>query len=121
MEREGVHGLVAWPLLSAAAGAAACSTKKNCAAWRGLTLSPVTPAPEAAAWVAGVLRGGAQMLMVQDGLWQALDGWLAALDGEVFVALLPLLRRAFTDFEAPARRAMGEKVKHLHAGRRRAC
>jgi hypothetical protein len=80
----------------------------------GLTLSPATPAPEAAAWVAGVLRGGAQMMLAQDGLWQTLDDWLTTLDGEVFVAQLPLLRRAFADFEAPARRTMGEKVKHLH-------
>ena len=29
------------------------------------------------------------------------------------MALLPLLRRAFADFQAPERRAMGEKVKRL--------
>ena len=61
-----------------------------------------------------MLHGGAQMMLAQDGLWLALDSWLAALDGETFVALLPLLRRAFADFEAPARATMGEKVKRLH-------
>ena len=80
----------------------------------GLTLSPATPTAEAAAWVAGVLRGGAQMMLAQDGLWLALDSWLVALDGETFVALLPLLRRAFAEFEPPARRMMGEKVRRLH-------
>jgi hypothetical protein len=113
MERDGAHGLVRGRCcrLLLEKGAVDEEELRRLA---GLTLSPAIPAPEAAAWVAGVLRGGAQMMMVQDGLWLALDGWLAALDGETFVALLPLLRRAFADFEAPARRTMGEKVKHLH-------
>ncbi|HEX6542668.1 MAG TPA: DUF5682 family protein [Ktedonobacterales bacterium] len=114
MERGGVHGLVRGRCCRLLLERRALDGEEL-RRLAGLTLSPVTPAPEAAAWVTGVLRGGAQMMMVQDGLWQALDSWLAALDGEVFVALLPLLRRAFADFEAPARRAMGEKVKHLHA------
>ncbi len=113
MERDGVHGLVRGRCcrLLLEKGAVDEEELRRLA---GLTLSPAVPAPEAAAWVAGVLRGGAQMMMVQDGLWLALDGWLAALDGETFVALLPILRRAFSDFEAPARRTMGEKVKNLH-------
>lgn len=113
MERDGVHGLVRGRCcrLLLEKGAVDEDELRRLA---GLTLSPAIPAPEAAAWVAGVLRGGAQMMMVQDGLWLALDGWLATLDGETFVALLPLLRRAFSDFEAPARRTMGEKVKNLH-------
>ena len=113
MDRGGVHGLVrGWCCRLLLEQRVIDDVELRRLA--GLTLSPATPAPEAAAWVAGVLRGGAQMMMVQDGLWQALDGWLASLDGDVFVALLPLLRRAFADFEAPARRTMGEKVKHLH-------
>lgn len=113
MERSGVHGLVRGRCCRLLLEQRVVD-EDELRRLAGLTLSPVTPAPEAAAWVAGVLRGGAQMMLVQDGLWQALDGWLAALDGETFVALLPLLRRAFADFEAPARRTMGEKVKHLH-------
>jgi hypothetical protein len=113
MERDGIHGLVRGRCcrLLLEKGAVDEEELRRLA---GLTLSSAVPAPEAAAWVAGVLRGGAQMMMVQDGLWLALDGWLAVLDGETFVALLPLLRRAFADFEAPARRTMGEKVKNLH-------
>ncbi len=113
MERGGVHGLVRGRCCRLLLEKGAMD-EEELRRLAGLTLSPAVPAPEAAAWVAGVLRGGAQMMMVQDGLWLALDGWMAALDGETFVALLPLLRRAFADFEAPARRTMGEKVKNLH-------
>jgi hypothetical protein len=80
-----------------------------------LALSPVNPAPQAAAWVEGVLRGSGVVLLHQDGLWHALDGWLRELSAEAFVALLPLLRRAFSGFQPPERRAMGDKVKRLRA------
>ncbi len=79
-----------------------------------LALSPVVPADQATAWVEGVLRGSGLLLLHQDGLWRALDAWLVDLTPETFVALLPLLRRAFADFETPARRQMGEKVAKLH-------
>ena len=113
MERNGAHGLVRGRCCRLLLEQRALD-EDELRRLAGLTLSPATPTAEAAAWVAGVLRGGAQMMLAQDGLWLALDGWLAALDGETFVALLPLLRRAFADFEAPARRTMGEKVKRLH-------
>ena len=80
-----------------------------------LALSPVTEAPQAAAWVEGVLRGSGLQVLHQDSLWMALDGWLSELADDVFIALLPLLRRAFSGFQPPERRAMGEKVKHLRS------
>ena len=80
-----------------------------------LALSPVTPAPQAAAWIEGVLRGSGLLLLHQDGLWLALDNWLSELAPDDFTALLPLLRRAFSGFQAPERRKMGEKVKRLRS------
>jgi hypothetical protein len=80
-----------------------------------LALSPVTPAPQAAAWVEGVLRGSGLQLLHQDGLWLALDNWLSELAEDVFVTLLPLMRRAFSGFHAPERQKMGEKVKYLRS------
>ena len=71
---------------------------------------------QAAAWIEGLLRGGALALLHQDDLWRALDGWLAALPGESFLEGLPLLRRAFSAFQPPERRAMGEKLRDLAAG-----
>jgi hypothetical protein len=79
-----------------------------------LSLSPVVPADQATAWIEGVLRGGGIKLLHQDGLWRALDAWLVSLSGEAFVALLPLLRRAFSGFSTAELRDMGTKVAHMH-------
>ena len=79
----------------------------------GLALSSAVPAPEAAAWVEGVLRGSGLILLHQTGLWIALDAWLMGLAPEAFTTLLPLVRRAFSDFEPAEKRAMGEKVGKL--------
>jgi hypothetical protein len=79
-----------------------------------LALAPAVAAPVAAAWVAGLVQGSGLLLIHQTGLWLALDAWLADLAPESFVALLPLLRRAFASFPAPERRAMGEQLKRLH-------
>ena len=78
-----------------------------------LALSPANPAAEAAAWVQGLVRGSGMVLLHQDGLWAALDEWLAELPADLFTELLPLIRRAFSEFQVLERRAMGEKAKHL--------
>jgi hypothetical protein len=80
-----------------------------------LALATANPAPQAAAWIEGILRGSALTVLHQDGLWRALDRWQSELQPETFEALLPILRRAFSSFQPPERRQMGEKVKHLHA------
>lgn len=78
-----------------------------------LALSPAGVASDAAAWLEGLLRGSGLGLLHQDGLWLALDSWLRRLDADTFTATLPLLRRSFSGFQEPERRAMGEKVKRL--------
>ncbi len=78
-------------------------------------LSPATPATQAAAWIEGVLRGNGEVVLAQDGLWHALDTWVCHLSADHFVGALPLLRRAFAQFDASVRQRMGAKVKHLPA------
>ncbi|MBA3824511.1 MAG: hypothetical protein H0X24_11540 [Ktedonobacterales bacterium] len=112
MERETIHGLVRGRctrllLNSRALEAAELELRARHA------LSLVVPPDQAAAWIAGVLRGDSERLLYEDGLWLALDHWLRDLAPETFIALLPLLRRAFADFATPARRKMGDKVKRL--------
>ena len=78
-------------------------------------LSPVVPLDQGAAWLEGLIRGGAALLLHQHALWQALDRWLIALPEDDFVALLPILRRAFADFRPAERRQMARKVARLGA------
>jgi hypothetical protein len=84
-----------------------------------LALSPATPAAECAAWATGLLKGSGMLLLHQDDVWAVFDRWLSELSPEVFIELLPLLRRSFADFSPSERRQMGDKVKHLDASRPR--
>jgi Family of unknown function (DUF5682) len=81
-----------------------------------LALSPAVPLLQAATWIEGLLRGSGLVLLHEDALWLALDQWLRELGPEPFIELLPVLRRAFAGFQAPERRAMGDKVKSLGKG-----
>jgi hypothetical protein len=78
-----------------------------------LALSTAVPAAQAAAWLTGLLRGGAISLLHQDGVWYALDRWLRELAPDAFEEAIPLVRRAFSTFHSPELRAMGEKVKRF--------
>ncbi len=75
-----------------------------------LALSPAEKPPVAAAWLEGLLRGSAVLLVHQDEVWIALDAWLASLGGDVFQEMLPLVRRAFSAFESTERRAIAERI-----------
>ncbi|MCB9743112.1 MAG: hypothetical protein H6741_32870 [Alphaproteobacteria bacterium] len=76
-------------------------------------LSPALPAYEAAAWLEGVVSGSGLLLLHQDGLWASLDAWLGELEPAHFIALLPVVRRAFSGFSPAERRRMGERVRGL--------
>lgn len=81
----------------------------------GLALATATPPAESTGWLTGLLRGSGLLLLQHDALWRVIDTWLAGLSHEVFIERLPLLRRAFADFQPAERREMGNKVKHLDA------
>jgi hypothetical protein len=75
------------------------------------TLSVAEDPSRAAAWVEGFLAGSGQLLLHDDALWRLIDEWLVSLREETFVALLPLLRRAFSAFAAPERRQLGQRAR----------
>lgn len=114
MERESIHGLVrgrCCRLLLEQNVLDEVELQRQ----TGLALSPAIEARQAAAWIEGMLHGSGLVLLHQDGLWRALDGWIRELSTETFELLLPILRRAFSGFQAPERRKMGEKIRHLHS------
>ena len=112
VERETIHGLVRGRAVRLLLEEGAIDGDEVQRLAR-LALSPATATPQAAAWIAGVVRGSALLLLQQDGLWSALDAWLRELSPDGFIEALPLVRRAFGDFQPPERRSMGEKVKRL--------
>ena len=65
----------------------------------------------AAAWIEGFLSNSGQLLMLDDILRTIIDRWVCSLTDESFEHLLPLIRRTFSTFEKPERRAIGEKIK----------
>jgi hypothetical protein len=77
----------------------------------GLALSPVNEPLQGAAWIEGFLSGSGLLLLHNRALWRILDEWVVALPAALFTQLLPLLRRTFSTFPAPERRAMGERAK----------
>jgi hypothetical protein len=112
-DREGVHGLVRGRSCRILFDKHRIDSEELQRLAR-LALSSAVPATQAASWIEGVLHGSGQLMLAQDGLWQALDQWLSAVQPESFVELLPLLRRAFSGFSGPERRMMGEKARYLH-------
>jgi hypothetical protein len=77
-------------------------------------LSVATPAPEAAAWLDGLLSGDAVLLIHDRRLLQIVDDWVAGVQDEMFDDVLPLLRRTFSAFSRPERREIGEQVSRGH-------
>ena len=76
-------------------------------------LSTAVPPAEAAAWLEGLVSGSALLLLHQDELWAALDGWMSGIARDTFTEQLPLVRRAFAQFSPTERRTMAERVKQM--------
>ncbi|MEL6940473.1 MAG: DUF5682 family protein, partial [Cyanobacteria bacterium J06598_1] len=77
----------------------------------GLALSLANEPTQAAAWVEGFLQGSGLLLLHDNTIWHVLDDWITTLSSEAFITLVPLLRRTFSNFSAPERRQMGERVR----------
>ena len=81
-----------------------------------LALSLVDEAPRGAAWLEGFLAGDAALLLHDHTLLRVVDEWVADVRGGAFDEVLPVLRRTFSAFPAPDRRALGAHLRRLEAG-----
>ena len=68
-------------------------------------------AAEMAFWFEGFLKSSGTILLLDDQLWELVNGWLSSLGNETFIELLPILRRTFSEYSVPERRKLGEKAK----------
>jgi hypothetical protein len=107
---DGVNGLVAGRacrlLLDEGVLVSAEATRRM-----RLALSPGAEPSGGAAWVEGFLRGSGTILLHDDDLFAALDGWVEEMPGDAFDTVLPLLRRTVATFTRPERRSIGERVR----------
>ena len=85
-------------------------TAEEAARLLGRTLSPGEPPARAAAWVEGFLSGSGLVLVHDDQLFGVVDRWVSLLPEDRFTEVLPLLRRTFSTFAPPERRALGDRA-----------
>jgi len=104
-----VHGLVCGRAARLLLDASALGADEA-ARLLGLALSAGEEPDRAGAWVEGFLSGSGVLLVHDDQLWGVLDRWVSLLPEERFTEVLPLLRRTFSTFGAPERRALGDRA-----------
>lgn len=74
-------------------------------------LSRAVPPVEAGHWLDGFLGGGGQVLLYDRVLVDLIDAWICGLGEDDFIALLPMLRRAFASFDRSERRRLLDSLK----------
>jgi hypothetical protein len=77
----------------------------------GRNLSSAADARHGAAWLDGFLTGDVTLLLHDPELLGVIDEWVAGGSEDTFEDLLPLVRRAFSRFEKPERRTLGEQLR----------
>lgn len=114
-DQRGVHGSVGGRVVRLVLDAGRLDAEE---ASRRLSrrLSRASDGPAAAAWVDGFLDGPAVLLLEDPHLLGVLDDWLAGTSHAVFDDVLPLLRRTFSRYQRPERRAIGQKVRNRSTG-----
>lgn len=81
-----------------------------------LNLSAARPPLECARWLEGFLHGGGLLLLYRPALWEAVNGWVCALDAEDFEQVLPLLRRTFGIFTEGERQKLFALAQRAQQG-----
>ena len=109
-DRSSLHGLIAGRCCRLLLDEGSLQPEET-ARRLGLALSLANEPTQAAAWVEGFLQGSGLLLLHDEAIWQVLDDWVTGLSDDAFTALLPLLRRTFSNFAVPERRQIGERVR----------
>lgn len=67
-------------------------------------------------WLEGFLKDSGLVLVHDDELWMLVNNFLANLEAQQFIELLPILRRTFAEFSDTERRQLGNKAQNYHTG-----
>ncbi|MES2936814.1 MAG: DUF5682 family protein [Pseudomonadota bacterium] len=114
-QQQGVHPLLAGVACRLLLDAGTLSAD-DAARALGLQLSRGADPAHAAAWIDGFLNRNALVLLHDATVWGLIDRWLAALSDEHFLAVLPLVRRTFSAFDASERRDLAGRARSTGAG-----
>lgn len=111
-----VHGLVAGRAARLLLDAGRV-TAGEVASRLSAALSRAAGPAQGASWVEGLVASASGLLLVHDrALLGVIDDWLASVPEEGFDEVVPLLRRAFADFQPAERRMIGEAAVGLGSG-----
>lgn len=61
-------------------------------------------------WLEGFLTDGATVLLFDDEIWEIMNEWLGSLPDELFIQIIPLLRRTFSSYTNPEKRKIAQKA-----------
>ena len=108
-----VHGLIAGRAARLLLDAGRATTA-DVAARLSAALSRAAGPAQGAAWVEGLVASASGLRLVHDrALLAVIDEWLSSVPEEGFDQVVPLLRRAFADFQPAERRMIGEAAAGL--------
>lgn len=65
----------------------------------------------AAAWLEGFLKDSASILVLDDTIWGIIYDWSVQLHQNIFIEVLPLLRRSFADYSPAEKQKLAQKAK----------
>ena len=63
-------------------------------------------------WFEGFLKSSGTVLLIDEDFWKLINTWIASLNADDFMTLLPILRRTCGDFTPAERRKIGEKAQY---------
>lgn len=66
-----------------------------------------------ALWIEGFLKDAATVLIFDHEIWDILNNWLAGISGEVFIEVVPLLRRTFAAYNPSEKNSIAQKIKQV--------
>lgn len=64
-----------------------------------------------ALWIEGFLKDAATVLVFDHEIWEILNNWLSEVSAEVFLEVVPLLRRTFATYTPSEKNSIAQKVK----------
>lgn len=73
--------------------------------------SPSNKPNDVAYWFEGFFRKSGTILLLDDNLWTMLNTWIQSLEYEMFIELLPIMRRTFSSYSENEKEKLAQKAR----------